>query len=237
MNWLYLFINLASISVPLLFSFHPRIRFYEKFRTFIPAMLISAAVYLSWDIVFTRNGVWGFNAAYLVGVDLAGLPIEEWLFFICIPFASVFTHYTLTKIYPAIRLHESTTLYITWVLIALILLVSSINIDKAYTAFNGYLTVIILLLTAIKRFEILQRFYLTFLVVLIPFFIVNGTLTGSFIPNEVVWYNNEENLGIRLFTIPVEDIFYALGMLLLSVFLTEAFSGERKTSEMKIIAG
>ena len=47
------------------------------------------------------------------------------------------------------------------------------------------------------------------------FSIVNGLLTGTLIKNQVVWYNNNENLSIRLGTIPVEDIFYALLMLLM----------------------
>ena len=54
---------------------------------------------------------------------------------------------------------------------------------------------------------------------LIPFFIVNGILTGSFIENEVVWYNNTENLNIRLFTIPIEDSVYAFTLILLCLFV------------------
>jgi lycopene cyclase domain-containing protein len=75
----------------------------------------------------------------------------------------------------------------------------------------------------ITRNEILQKFYITFLIILIPFLIVNGILTGSFIEGEVVWYNNEENLGIRLFTIPIEDVFYAFSMLFANLILIEKF--------------
>jgi lycopene cyclase domain-containing protein len=58
---------------------------------------------------------------------------------------------------------------------------------------------------------------------LIPFFIVNGILTGTGINEEVVWYNDEENLGIRLLTIPVEDIFYAFSLILLNLLLFKKF--------------
>jgi lycopene cyclase domain-containing protein len=52
---------------------------------------------------------------------------------------------------------------------------------------------------------------------------VNGVLTGTGIEEPVVWYNNAENLGIRLLTIPIEDIGYAFTMIYGNVFLIEKF--------------
>jgi lycopene cyclase domain-containing protein len=66
-------------------------------------------------------------------------------------------------------------------------------------------------------------------VLLIPFFIVNSILTGSGLEQPVVWYNNAENLGIRLFTIPVEDIFYGFELILLNIFLYEYFKNKFNT--------
>ena len=63
------------------------------------------------------------------------------------------------------------------------------------------------------------KFYRAYLVSLIPFFIVNGLLTC--IP--VVTYNNNENLGIRLGTIPVEDTIYLLLLLLMNIVIYEFF--------------
>ena len=86
-----------------------------------------------------------------------------------------------------------------------------------------------LLLGLFFGIQILRRFYISFLIILIPFFIVNGVLTGSFIAEPVVWYNDIENLGIRLFTIPVEDIGYAFNMLFLVVFFNEKFKKSKLT--------
>jgi lycopene cyclase domain-containing protein len=36
-----------------------------------------------------------------------------------------------------------------------------------------------------------------------------------------VWYNNNENLGLRVFTIPVEDFAYAFSMILYNFLLIE----------------
>jgi lycopene cyclase domain-containing protein len=58
---------------------------------------------------------------------------------------------------------------------------------------------------------------------MLPFLMVNGVLTGSLIDAPIVWYNDAENLGIRIFTIPVEDVFYGMGLVLLNILLTETF--------------
>lgn len=94
---------------------------------------------------------------------------------------------------------------------------------KAYTTVNFSLLAILMLYALVKRETILNRFFITFLLVLIPFFIVNGLLTGSFINQEVVWYNNLENLGIRIGTVPLEDVFYAFSMLYMNLILIEKF--------------
>lgn len=83
--------------------------------------------------------------------------------------------------------------------------------------------VIVLITGLVTGLQHLQRFYIAFLIILIPFFIVNGILTGTGLEEPVVWYNNAENLGIRLGTIPVEDIGYAFTLLFGNVLLIERF--------------
>jgi lycopene cyclase domain-containing protein len=91
--------------------------------------------------------------------------------------------------------------------------------DKWYTVINYSVLVLLLTYTVYKVPTILNTFFITFLIILIPFTIVNGILTGSFIDEPVVLYNNDENLRIRLGTIPIEDIGYAFTMILMSLVL------------------
>ena len=95
----------------------------------------------------------------------------------------------------------------------------AIHYDKWYTAVNYSFLVLVLTYTVFKVPNLLNTFFITFLIILIPFSIVNGILTGSFIDEPVVSYNNAENLGIRLGTIPIEDIGYAFTMILMSLVL------------------
>ncbi len=76
--------------------------------------------------------------------------------------------------------------------------------------------------------DFLSRFYFSYIILLLPFLVVNGILTGLFIPNEVVWYNNDEILGLKVLTIPVEDFFYGMLLLLLNTAGMEYLLERRK---------
>jgi lycopene cyclase domain-containing protein len=221
---LYLWLDILSISVPFLVSFHPRIKLYKRWKALFLALLITLIPFIIWDVYFTVQGYWGFNEAYLSGIYLLHLPIEEWLFFICIPYACVFTHLSILEINPNLSLSEKVSNRITILLFIIFMLVFLFNTDKAYTAVDMIFAIITLAL--VKKFnpKLLQSFYLTFLFMLIPFFIVNGILTGTGIEGNVVWYNNEENLGIRMGTIPIEDSAYAFSLILLNLWLFLKFS-------------
>ncbi len=228
---LYLWIDLLSISVPFLVSFHPRIRLYRRWKALFLALLITLVPFIIWDVYFTVQGYWGFNEDYLSGLYLLHLPIEEWLFFICIPYACVFTHLSILEINPNLSLSDKVSKRITILLFTLFVLVLVFNMDKAYTAVDMIFAIIILALVTKLSPKLLNSFYLTFLFMLIPFFIVNGILTGTGIEGNIVWYNDAENLGIRLGTIPIEDSAYAFSMILLNLWLFFRFSSDGRSKD------
>ena len=224
---LYLQINLFSIIVPFLVSFHPKIKLHLRWKALFPAILLAAVPYLIWDVIFTKNGYWGFNPIYLQGIYIFELPIEEWLFFICIPYASIFTHLVISE-NTKFQLSDKAVNWISYFLFAFFIIMAVSFFNKSYTFWDAIFSFCILLGAFFLQRKILNTFFITFLVVLIPFIIVNGILTGTGIDGEVVWYNNTQNLGIRFFTIPVEDFFYAFSMLLLGLTLFQFFTSKIK---------
>jgi lycopene cyclase domain-containing protein len=220
-RFLYLSIDFLSILFPFLFSFYSKANFSKKWKYLWPAILIPGIIFILWDIQFTSMGVWGFNPRYLTGVNFYNLPIEEVLFFICVPYACVFTYEAINYLIKK-DLPETVVRYLTFFLV--------FYLSKWYTAttFISCSLFIILLKTIVKP-TYLGKFYIAFLFILIPFFIVNGILTGTGIEQEVVWYNNAENLGFRMGTIPFEDTFYGMLLILMNISIFEGLQKRDKT--------
>lgn len=228
-SFAYLLIDFFTIIVPLAFTFHPKLRFDLRWKASWPALIIVGILFLVWDEYFTRIGVWGFNPDYLIGMSIFHLPIEEVLFFVCIPYACVFTYHCLQKL-GINPIPKSASSLITTVLILMLSMLLIFHFGKYYTTTTFTLLIATLLyLQWIKKSD-LTPFYFAYLLLLVPFAITNGILTGSFIEGEIVWYNDAENMSFRLGTIPFEDIFYGMLLILWNVALMERFGPQSQSN-------
>ncbi|RYZ92092.1 MAG: lycopene cyclase domain-containing protein [Sphingobacteriaceae bacterium] len=223
MKYTYLLINFLTVFFPVALSFDKRVQFHKSWKFIWPGMALTGLVFLCWDVLFTIKGVWSFNADRITGITFFELPLEEILFFLTVPFSCIFIYACLNyyvKWEPGNRL----TRVISNLLIILSLFVLIFNYDKIYTAVTfGLLFVLIVYLQFGVQAHWLSRFYMAYAVSLIPFYIVNGLLTA--IP--VVLYNDMENLGLRVGTIPFEDHFYSMALLLMNIGFFEYFKNRR----------
>lgn len=222
MDKLYLYLNIFTISLPLILSFDKKVAFYKSWKYLFPAILIMAIVFIGKDAIFAASGIWAFNDTYLIGLRLLGLPLEEWLFFITIPYACVFIYACLLaylKIDPLKNFHRPFLFLLSFILLA----TGLYYFNRVYTSVIFISTALLILYNLYARQPWLSMFLLSYFVSMIPFFAVNGILTGSFIEEQVVWYNPAHNLGIRMLTIPVEDAIYNLMMLMMTVQLMQWF--------------
>jgi lycopene cyclase domain-containing protein len=214
-RYFYLAIDLFSVAFPLFASFDPRTSFHRKWPGLFAGILFMGIAFLAWDAVFTAQGVWGFNDRYLVGIRFFGMPIEEWLFFLLIPYSCMFLYEVMRYFVKRDVLGRVARPFSIGLIVVLTVL-GLIHLDKLYTTITflgaaGYLAFVVFVLKPAW----LGRFYMGYAISLVPFFMVNGILTGTLLDEPIVWYNNAENLGIRIVTIPVEDSIYLLLLLLM----------------------
>lgn len=221
-NYYYIALDICSFLIPFLFSFEKKwMNFIRFWKPFFSAIILVGLFFIIWDIYFAYENVWGFNNEYLIGIRWFKLPLEEWLFFLLIPYASNFIHYSLEYFFPKLELSKNITQSITIVLFVMSLGIFIWNLDKIYTAASFGLFALLMLFQMLFQWKYARRFYLSFIVIYIPFFFVNSALTGSYSDNPVVFYNDAENLGIRIGTMPLEDSFYCFSMLYGSVLVFE----------------
>lgn len=215
-KYTYLLVDLFCIIFPLAFSFHPKINFFRQWRYFVIPCLSTALFFLVWDVIFTDMGVWSFNHKYVLGLFLLNLPVEEYLFFLCIPYACVFTYFSLGLFFNFSRFNAAAKV-VSWALVVFLTIIATLHLPELYTSCTFLMLAFFISLLLLGGAQFLAAFYTSFLLILIPFFISNGVLTGSGLQEPVVAYNNHYNLGIRMLTIPLEDTFYGMLLLLMNV--------------------
>ena len=220
LHYTYFLILTASLAGPLALSFDKKVAFYKSWKYVFPAMIIPGLLYIGWDIYFTEKGVWSFNEAYITGIKLYNLPLEEVLFFFIVPYCCVFIYACIRAYFPNLK-DKKTADWILKAIAVLLLIAGVIYYNKYYTSwtfiFTGvFILIIYLFKNFFKSFDA-TSFLVSYAICLIPFLIVNGFLTA--IP--VVQYNNAENLGIRIYTIPFEDAFYGMLLTLMNIVIYE----------------
>ena len=215
---LYAWLMAGSFLFPFIFSFEKNVAYYKQWGALFIGILINGIFLILWDGWFVRMGVWSFNPAYVWPMRYNNLPVEEWLFFFVIPYSSIFI-YACLKVYVKKKPLERFKHHITLFFIVLTFALALFNFDKLYTFYNCLFAFILLLIHYffLKK-DWMGYFWLAYLIHLIPFFIINGILTAL----PVVIYNNMENLGIFIYTIPVEDSIYALICLLTPITIMES---------------
>ncbi len=205
----YLYIDLLIITFPLIFSFVWKFKYYKFYKPLGASILIVGGSYIIWDAFVTSRGDWWFNYEYLSGPKILGLPIEEILFFIVVPYACIFIYENLVYFVGDKEIKFNKWFYLGIFIIFVI--IGIIFYRQEYTILAMFSVALFFLLCAFLYPQLLKsRLYWMYLILsFIPFIIFNYFLTSLI----VVYYNPEAIWGIRLTTIPLEDFFYNFSML------------------------
>ncbi|MEI5986019.1 MULTISPECIES: lycopene cyclase domain-containing protein [Sphingobacterium] len=229
----YLLINILTISICFIFSFDKRIRFDRYFMDFLKAATLVAIPFIIWDAWFTKIGIWWFNETYLLGISLAGLPLEEILFFFCIPFSCVFTYFCLNKFFN-LEWMDAFNNIIVWLTVIVTSVIALRFHELQYTFVTALVTLLsILILNFGLKMESIGKVSFIYGLLMLGFLPVNGVLTGTGLESPIVNYNSNEFMNIRIGTIPIEDAVYGYVLIIWNVFFFEKFSHEKKSRDKK----
>jgi lycopene cyclase domain-containing protein len=218
MKWLYLLLDIGTFLGPFFLSFENNVRYRFAWKNSLLSAVIIAIPFLVWDFYFTSNGFWGFNHEYILGIYIFNLPIEEVLFFIVVPFACTFI-YEVTKYY-------FSKVNLQWLNRLFYMAIPSYALLLTFIGDIGYYTVSVIISSTLVLFWLLKNSNLKFVAIsfmlsLIPFFLMNGVLTGGMTEAPVVWYNELQKVEPRLWTIPMEDVLYSFTLLVANIILFE----------------
>lgn len=218
----YLLVNIFIIIVPLLLIFEQKLKFYRKLPAVFISILVVSTIYIIWDSFAAKAGNWAFNPKYLIGNYFFGLPLEEILFFITVPYSIIFIYET-AKFY--LREKEIFfNIYIYFSIMVLLIVAVILFMNQNYTLIVmlyclAFFILAFFFYTAILKSKI---FWVTILISYLPFLIVNYILTSL----PIVTYNPTAIWGNRFITIPLEDFFYSFSMI--SLWLLVYLIADRK---------
>ncbi|MFC2093555.1 lycopene cyclase domain-containing protein [Bacteroidota bacterium] len=215
MKYEYLIFNLIVISGPLFFGSFKKFYIINKWKDLIISIIPVAVLFLIWDSLVTGRH-WEFNPSFITGIIFFKLPLEEILFFITVPFACLFTWEMIirrknnTEI-PALKHFRFILFFLPIAGLILFFL------GKEYTGLALFFLGITAYADKLTQSNLFlqKRFYLYLSVLTFFTMIFNGYLTWR----PVVVYDESYQLGLRIFSVPIEDLIYGFSLIVLSTII------------------
>ena len=205
-----------------IFSFGPFGKYYKIWSAVLPSIAMVALPFILWDVLFSNLEVWGFQKKFTSDLYILMMPIEEYLFFFAVPFACMYIYYMINRWFQNNRKPSYIEKYWSIGITIILFFVGFWKWDHMYTSTTFLLSGSILLLHLIYGDAAYRpNFWICFFICLIPFFFINGFLTGSWMEKPIVVYNPYEYFGTRIGTIPIDDFMYCFLLLFSVTILTE----------------
>ena len=230
MKYEYLIFNIIVLSGPLFFGSLKQYYFLDKLKYALLSIIIPAIPFLIWDTAVTDRH-WFFASEYTLGFRIFGLPFEEILFFITVPYACLFT-WQMVKQYSGIVISNKGKKppynidLVVSIFFLIILIVATLS-GKEYTSLAALSFSLSILFDKILGAKIFttKRFLIYFLFVSAFILMFNGYLTWR----PIVTYDEIYQIGFRIFTIPIEDFFFGYALMIFSTSIFEKIIGKSKS--------
>lgn len=102
-SWYYLAVLACCVAVTLPLELLLGARVYRRPLRLAATLAAVLVVFGAWDLAAHARGHWWFDDAYILGPRLAGLPAEEWLFFLVVPVCAVLAYEAVAGVLDAVR--------------------------------------------------------------------------------------------------------------------------------------
>jgi lycopene cyclase domain-containing protein len=211
----YLIFNIAVIIFPFILSFDRKVAFWRKWPYLMVSIILGDLIFVTWDSIVTDIGHWSFNEDHLTGIWVFGIPLEEFLFFVTVPYACLFTYEVLKHYIKEWRVPFNRYVYFA----GAILLAGTgfLFMDQGYTFIVLIYTAGTVIVASLLAGPLLssRRFFLYTLITIGLFTVFNMILTGipvvEYSPRHI--WGGDGLFNGRFFTIPLEDFFYNFSLL------------------------
>ncbi len=218
----YSLIALAVLAGPFAASFEAKVHFWTHWPAVGLASAITGFLYLFWDSLVVRRGDWKFNPEFTGTFRLFYLPVGEFFFFITVPYACLF-------LFEVVRAWFSPVVFanvnpISLFAGSLVFVVAAWIVRRlAYTVLAMGSVAIFLSTMALAQPALMgvSTFWIWLALCFVAFVVVDGIYTAL----PTIWYNPKAIVGLRIGTIPLEDFFYNLSYLGLTLCFYLIFEG------------
>lgn len=223
MKFAFLLLALGLLVLPLIFNLDKKIFKQGNFIPALGASLISAIIFSTLTIVLQLLGVLIYKESNTVGVAFKDIPLEQYILNFTFSFASVALYQYLNNKFPNNNLQRY-SLALSNLLLGLCVAFLFFAYSKWYTL-STFATLFILLfiIEYVGKLRFMYKAYRTFVIMLIPFYLVYGILFWNGI------LKISENAVSKMYVakIPVENHFMMLSILLVSIYMFEFFKSKR----------
>ena len=211
-----LLIDLFFLLIPLLFLMgRSALTFRQLIFGAVPA-LVTTVIFTEMAVFWAGLKVISFNSAYLVDAYYRLLPLEYYLFIFSFIYMALAIYEWLNVKYPDNELQKY-SLAISNGVLGICVAFLFFGYTKWYTVvIFGFLLLLLFFIEYKNLLRFMYRFYRTFLLCLLPFL-------GFYIffSNSALNHNIAENTGYLVLNMPLESVFMLMGMLLLTVSVSE----------------
>lgn len=202
---------LAMIFIPVaIISFLTPFRKFRNFRPLALSIITVAPFFIVWDHFAVIYGTWEFNRAMVLNLFVFKLPLEEILFFIVVPFSTIIIMEILIPF--SEKRFKIKYVYNIMILLSVIFIITGLfNLDKSYTSVVCFFASGSMIIAVASKAKIVERFtfWLYILISYIPFIIFDHIMVTL----PIFVYGRGAIVGIRIFSIPIEEYLYVFTML------------------------